>query len=81
MARGLPNFINASRIDYIREDCKSDTRYGHWGDSNATWGEAGIVRLLRKITSKIFNIGLTCMFSGYLNHHASGTYRMWGPRS
>ena len=66
----------------------SNSRYMHWNGTNPvfakqlrTWGEAGVVKLFNKRTSKIFDRGFTCMFVGYPISHASDTYRMWDPRS
>jgi hypothetical protein len=66
----------------------SNSRYMHWNGTNPvfakqlrTWGEAGVVKLFNKRTSKIFDRGITCMFVGYPKSHASDTYRMWDPRS
>ena len=64
----------------------SKTRQEHWGAtlpkwSNAlrTWGEAGVVTLKSKMTPKMANKGLSCMFVGYAPQHAEGVYRMWDP--
>jgi hypothetical protein len=63
------------------------TRYKHWTDKGNpafakylhTWGEAGTVTLKLKMTPKVKDQGVQCMFVGYALDHLSDTYRMWNP--
>ena len=42
-----------------------------------TWGEAGVVKTKDKMTAKLEDRGLCCMFVGYSLHHEGDVYRMW----
>jgi hypothetical protein len=63
------------------------TRYEHWSDKGNpafakklhTWGEAGTVTLKSKMTPKVNNRGVQCVFVGYALDHPGDTYRMWNP--
>jgi len=41
-----------------------------------TWGEAGTVKTKNKMTTKIEDRGITCMFVGYAKQHSGDCYRM-----
>jgi len=41
-----------------------------------TWGEAGTVKIKAKMTPKLGDRGITCMFVGYAQDHAGNCYEM-----
>jgi hypothetical protein len=61
-----------------------DTRYVHCGSKNLNftnslhvWGEAGTVKIKTKMTPKLDDQGVQCMFVRYTLSHTGNTYRMW----
>ena len=57
------------------------TRYEHWCGKNPefaknlrTWGEAGTVTVKTKMTPKVKDRGIQCMFVGYALDHPGDTY-------
>lgn len=67
---------------------KLATRFEHWGGSNPqfakhlrTWGEAGTVKTRDKMTPKLSDRGVQCMFVGYALEHSGDCYRMWDPET
>jgi hypothetical protein len=67
-----------------------DTRFVHWGGSNPNftnnlrvWGEASTVKIKTKtkMTPKLDDHGVQCMFVGYALRHTGDTYRMWDPKT
>jgi hypothetical protein len=65
-----------------------DTQFVHWGGSNlnftnnlCVWGEAGTVKIKTKMTPKLDNHGVQCMFIRYAIRHTGDTYRMWDPKT
>ena len=44
----------------------------NWTMTLRTWGDTGVVTLTSKTAPKMANDGLTCMFVGYTQNHATG---------
>ena len=46
-----------------------------------TWGEAGTIKLKMKMTGKLEDRGVQCMFIGYAKDHVGDVYQMWDPNT
>ena len=44
-----------------------------------TWGEARVIKEQIKITPKISDRGVTCMYVGYNTNSGDDVYRIWNP--
>ena len=63
---------------------KTATRAEHWcgevpkfAKHLRTWGEAGVVTIKTKRTTKVDDRGKTCMMVGYAKEHDGNVYKMW----
>jgi hypothetical protein len=72
----------------IKLDGVTAMQYEHWcgknpefGKNLRTWGEAGTITVKTKITSKVKDRGIQCMFVGYVLDHPGDTYRRWDPET
>ena len=71
-------------LSVITIDGVSDTRCVHWCGENPafashlrTWGEAGMVKIKTKMTPKLANHGVQCMFVGHALNHPGDCCHMW----
>ena len=69
-------------------DGKVATQYEHWCGKVPqfakylhTWGEAGTVTIKSKMTPKVKDRGVQCMFTGYAIDHPGDTFQMWDPNT
>jgi hypothetical protein len=69
-------------------DGKTATRYEHWNGELPkwvkhlkTWGEAGTVKIKTKMTPKLEDRGIQCMFVGHSMDHDGDCYEMWYPKT
>lgn len=84
-------FDTAGKLDglvQIEIDGVTQSRYKHWTGKDPvwanhlrTWGEAGTVKVSSKMTPKVLDRGIQCMFVGYPNNHAGDVYEMWDPKT
>ena len=82
--------MTATRLDRLTvvvRSGKTATRYENYlgkvpgfASRFITWLEAGVVKKRKKITPKIGDRVLTCMFVVYNTDSGYGVYRMWNPR-
>jgi hypothetical protein len=83
---GQKAFETATKLDGlipITINRVTKTRAEHFGNEVPSfanrlrkWGEAGIVKTRTKMTPKMNDRGITCMFVGYPDNHSSDTYEM-----
>jgi len=70
----------------VEIDGKKATRYEHFAGKLPkfaqylrTWGEAGTVTVRKKMSPKLADRGITCMFVGYATNHDGDCYEMLDP--
>lgn len=74
---------NLDALAAITINNQTKTRIEHWSGKLPayashlkTWGEAGTVKIKDKMTTKIEDRGITCMFVGYAKQHSGDCYHM-----
>ena len=68
--------ITKTRVVYFSDKLPEWAKY-----KLRTWGEAGVLKVITKVTPKIYNHGVSFIFFGYSNMHALDMYRMWNPKT
>ena len=72
------------RLMIVEVNGKMASQFEHFAGKNPkcagysrTWGEAGTVKIYKKMSPQIQDCGVTCMIIGYSKNHAHDCYRMW----